>query len=439
MIKNKTVFVGVSGGVDSSVSATLLKDQGYNVVGVFIRTWSPDFIEPARPSHSGRCTWKNERRDAMRVSAHLNIPFLECDAEKEYKKSVVDYMVEEYKKGNTPNPDVMCNREVKFGVFWEFAKSHGADFIATGHYTRVIKNSFREATGGGVPFLGTPKNGVKELREKLFFMERGVDLSKDQSYFLWTLTQDDLSHTLFPVGHLNKTEVRKLAKKYNLPTAMKKDSQGVCFLGPLDMKDFLKHYIKTKKGDVILARREGGNEKRPARPHDNSASLPYESWQGAGGKVIGNHDGAVFFTLGERHGFNITEKIEKDKPYYVIGKDVKKNTITVSTTPEKFLFSGPRLPAKVLKQAGMREDEEPDHKNKNFSGFIIFTSNTNWILDIPKKDKVYNAQIRYHGELLSCKVKVQNNKKAQIIFDKNVLVDKGQSIVVYDGDICLGG
>ena len=372
---NKTVFVGVSGGVDSSVSAALLKDQGYNVVGVFIRTWTPDFIE---------CTWRNERRDAMRVCAHLGIPFLECDAEEEYKKGVVDYMIEEYKKGNTPNPDVMCNREVKFGVFWQFAKNHGADFIATGHYTRVMKNSFREATGGGVPFLGTPKNGVKELREKLFFMKRGIDTSKDQSYFLWTLTQEDLSHTLFPVGHLQKTEVRQLAKKYKLPTAVKKDSQGVCFLGPLDMKDFLKHYIETKKGDVL-------NEK---------------------GEIIGTHDGAVFFTLGERHGFTINKKKENSKSLYVISKNIENNTITVS--PRSDL------------------GEEKLHRT-------VLCSNTNWILEIPKKNKVYSTQIRYHGELLSCKVEVQNDKKAQIIFEKNVLVDKGQSIVIYDNDICLGG
>jgi tRNA-specific 2-thiouridylase len=202
----KTVFVGVSGGVDSSVSAALLKDAGYTVVGVFIRTWTPDFIE---------CTWREERRDAMRVCAHLGIPFLECDAEEAYKKGVADYMIEEYKKGNTPNPDVMCNREVKFGVFWEFAKAHEADFIATGHYAL---NQYQ--------------------------LERSKDTAKDQTYFLWTLTQDDLEHTLFPIGHLEKKEVRKLAEKYKLPTATKKDSQGVCFLGPLDMKDFLKHYIE---------------------------------------------------------------------------------------------------------------------------------------------------------------------------------------------------
>ena len=342
----KTVFVGVSGGVDSSVAAALLKDQGYNVVGVFIRTWSPEFIE---------CTWKDERRDAMRVCAHLDIPFLECDAEVAYKKGVADYMIKEYKKGNTPNPDVMCNREVKFGVFWQFAKEHGADFIATGHYAR---------------------NNNKLMK--------GVDSSKDQSYFLWTLTQTDLAHTLFPVGHLQKTEVRILAEKYKLPTATKKDSQGVCFLGPLDMKDFLKHYIKTKKGDVL-------NEE---------------------GKVIGSHDGAIFFTLGERHGFNVFKNEDNSKPLYVISKNIEANTITVSASP--------------------------DHSKKDFSGSQINITNTNWISGVPKQNKAYTAQIRYHGELLNCRL-VCTGQTCAISFDKSVLVDKGQSIVVYDGDVCLGG
>lgn len=372
----KTVFVGVSGGVDSSVAAALLKDQGYNVVGVFIHTWSPDFIE---------CTWQRERRDAMRVCAHLDIPFLECDAEEAYKKGVADYMIEEYKKGNTPNPDVMCNRMVKFGVFWQFAKERGADFIATGHYAICEEeNSFREATGGGVPFLGTHKNGVKELREKLFSLKQGSDKSKDQSYFLWTLTQNDLKHTLFPVGHLKKTKVRKLAEKYKLPTATKKDSQGVCFLGPLDMKDFLEHYIENKKGDVL-------NEES---------------------KVIGSHDGAIFFTLGERHGFNIFKNEDNSRPLYVVAKDIEKNTITVSALP--------------------------DYSKNKFSGSQINTTNTNWISDIPKQNKAYTAQIRYHGELLNCRL-VCTGQTCAISFDKSVLVDKGQSIVVYDGDVCLGG
>ena len=377
-INKKTVFVGVSGGVDSSVSAALLKDEGYNVVGVFIRTWTPDFIE---------CTWRDERRDAMRVCAHLGIPFLECDAEHEYKKGVADYMIEEYKKGRTPNPDVMCNREVKFGVFWKFAKSHGADYIATGHYTSIeMNNHFSRVLG-----RGRTRGQTSSKNDYSFILTKGVDGSKDQSYFLWTITQDDLAHTLFPVGYLKKTEVRKLAEKYRLPTATKKDSQGVCFLGPLDMKDFLKHYIKSKKGDVL-------NEK---------------------GETIGTHDGAAFFTLGERHGFHIFDNKKSDKPLYVISKDIKKNSITVS--PRSDL--GNRL----------RNIHRQDLCN------CIGLACVNWISEMPKNNKRYKYQIRYHGELLDCKIKILNVEEAEIIFNKNILVDKGQSIVVYDGDVCLGG
>jgi len=345
--KNKTVFVGVSGGVDSSVAAAILKEQGYNVVGVFIRTWTPDFID---------CTWRDERRDAMRVCAHLDIPFLECDGEDAYKKGVADYMIEEYKKGNTPNPDVMCNREVKFGVFWDFAKTNGADYIATGHYARSIDGK----------------------------LLKGPDESKDQSYFLWTLKNSDLSHTMFPVGHLPKTQVRVLAKKYHLPTAVKKDSQGVCFLGPLDMKDFLKHYIEINDGDVL----------------DEN------------GVVIGTHNGAIFFTLGERHGFTLNKNLDNSRPLYVISKNIDKNTITVSD--KKYSSEDSRL-------------------NK------VLCSKTSWVNETPLKGKLYDAQIRYHGELFKCKLDIFEEGKVYVIFDRNVLVDKGQSIVVYDGDVCLGG
>lgn len=366
----KTVFVGVSGGVDSSVSAALLKDQGYNVVGVFIRTWTPDFIE---------CTWRSERRDAMRVCAHLGIPFLECDAEEAYKKGVADYMIEEYKKGNTPNPDVMCNREVKFGVFWNFAKSHGADYIATGHYA---VNNYEEKNKQEVqPLVGFGGCTSKTV----FHLVKSPDKSKDQSYFLWTLTQNDLSHTIFPIGHLYKTEVRKLAKKYNLPTAVKKDSQGVCFLGPLDMKDFLKHYIESKKGNVL-------NEK---------------------GEIIGNHNGAVFFTLGERHGFTINKNKDNNKPLYVISKDIENNTIMVSEQIDSLVNESIQSNINVIQ--------------------------TNWILEVPDKNKNYTAQIRYHGELFNCNIEVLKNNNAKIVFNKNILIDKGQSIVVYSKDICLGG
>jgi len=383
----KTVFVGVSGGVDSSVSALLLKKQGYNVVGVFIRTWTPDFID---------CTWRDERRDAMRVCAHLEIPFLECDAEEAYKKGVADYMIEEYKKGRTPNPDVMCNREVKFGVFWDFAKKRGADFIATGHYARQSPLLVEEGVEGGDPnsnhhlaLKGTPpqKGGGR-----IHNLSKGNDKTKDQSYFLWTLRQEDLEHTLFPIGHLKKVEVRILAEKYKIPVATKKDSQGVCFLGPLDMKDFLKHYINKKEGDVLFARHDSelGDEER---------------------EVIGSHDGAVFFTLGERHGFKIFQNENNSKPLYVISKDIIKNTITVS--PKQGL--------------GLE-------KSKNYIDLI----NTNWIIE-PQKDKKYQAQIRYHGELLNCMITCIGQTYAEINFEKDVLIDKGQSTVVYDGDICLGG
>ena len=373
---NETVFVGISGGVDSSVSAAILKEQGYNVIGVFIRTWSPDFIE---------CTWKNERRDAMRVCAHLNIPFLECDAEEVYKKEVADYMIEEYKKGRTPNPDVMCNRAVKFGIFWQFAKEHGADFIATGHYARLLRSkSFSQSFL--TPFLGVPKNDTSPLvaSHGLFELHTGLDLSKDQSYFLWTLTQDDLAHTIFPVGHLQKTEVRKIADKYNLLTATKKDSQGICFLGPLDMKNFLSHFIGTTKGNVL----------------DEE------------GHIIGNHNGAVFFTLGERHGFTLNKNENNSKPFYVISKNIENNTITVSHRQNII--------------------ENLLHKK-------VLCSSANWILESPKNNKKYLAQIRYHGEYLDCIVNCKNSTDIEIIFNKNILIDKGQSIVVYNGNICLGG
>lgn len=355
------VFVGVSGGVDSALSLALLKDKGYDVVGVFIRTWTPDFIE---------CTWRDERRDAMRICAYLGVPFLECDAEVAYKEGVADYMISEYKKGNTPNPDVMCNREVKFGVFWDFAKSHGADFIATGHYAINKDNT----------------------------LIKSPDISKDQSYFLYRLNSDDLSHIIFPIGHLHKSEVRKLAEKYKLPNAKKKDSQGVCFLGPLDMKDFLKHYIESKIGDVL----------------------------DTDGNIIGTHEGAVFYTIGERHGFMINKthtkqdkiqaKQHENTPMYVVSKDINKNTITVSS---------------LISARGALGESKKDK--------VYELEQTTWVNKIPDENKKYQAQIRYHGELLECSIKIKQNNNTDVIFTKPILVSSGQSIVIYDNEVCLGG
>lgn len=356
----------MSGGVDSSVSAALLKNQGYDVVGVFIRTWHPDFLE---------CNEEEERRDAMRVAAHLDIPFLTFDLEEVYKKEVADYMISEYKKGRTPNPDVMCNKEVKFGAFLKKAISMGADCVATGHYASLRKSNKNSSL---YPQAGSDTNS--------FFLDllRGNDSTKDQSYFLWTLNQKQLSKILFPIGHLPKTEVRKLAKKFDLPVADKKDSQGICFLGQVDLKDFLKHYIKEKKGKVV-------NES---------------------GIVIGHHDGVQFHTLGERHGFIITDKKQDDKPYYIISKDIKKNILVVS--------------------------QNRNLKDSN-NTLVYEIEDTNWISSLPEKDKKYTAQIRYHGEFLSCQLEIKGKNKAKVIFDKSTVVASGQSIVIYDKDICLGG
>ena len=354
MKKNgKKVFVGLSGGVDSSVTAALLKKAGYEVVGVFIRTWQPDFIE---------CNFREDRLDAMRVATFLDIPFLECDAEDEYKRAVADYMIGEYRAGRTPNPDVMCNREIKFGVFWNFAKSRGADYVATGHYAQVDSG----------------KDG--------FFLKKAKDASKDQAYFLYRLTTSDLEHVLFPVGGMDKSEVRKLADKFGLPTASKKDSQGVCMLGDLDLKQFLSHYIPQKRGDVL-------NEE---------------------GEVLGYHDGATFLTIGERHGFTITKKGASDERYYIVKKDVAKNLIVVANAA----------------RANARAASNPQ---------TLTLHNLSFVNKTPKTNKKYKAQVRYHGEFLSCEISEISPTLATVVFDKPTLVASGQSVVFYEGANCLGG
>ena len=390
MIKNKnkkTVFVGMSGGVDSSVSAAMLKEQGYDVVGVFIKTWHPDFLV---------CNEEEERLDAIRVATHLNIPFLTFDFEDIYKKEVADYMIQEYKEGRTPNPDVMCNKYVKFGAFLKKALSLGADYVATGHYAQIQKTSSHFSSLRPSPEYRGGTLGKLKMERNFLDLYKGIDPSKDQSYFLWTLKQEQLSKILFPIGHLKKTQVRKLAKKYKLPVAEKKDSQGICFLGAVDLKEFLKHYIKEKIGDVL----------------DQD------------GKKIGYHNGVVFHTLGERHGFTITKKSFNDRAYYVIGKDIKKNILYVSQN-KNFLMSD----LKNSKRSDLGE----------VKNFCFNIKSINWISEIPDSNKDYTAQIRYHGELFSCRVKIINKENAQIIFSKSILVASGQSIVVYDKDICIGG
>ncbi len=369
MKKRKKIFVAMSGGVDSSVSAFLLKKKGYDLTGCFIKGWYPQGFG---------CDWKRDRRDAMRVCAKLGIPFITVDAEKEYKREVVDYMLREYKAGRTPNPDVMCNKSVKFGVFLKKALEMGADCIATGHYVRLRRSSQPSALSSQPP--------------KIFSLLQAKDKNKDQSYFLWALTQEQLKHCMFPIGNLLKATVKKIAREEGLHTAGKAESMGVCFIGEFNMMDFLKRYIKPKKGKVVTP----------------------------DGKVVGEHEGAVFYTLGQRHGFGGGGGI----PYYIVAKDVKKNLLIVADKA--------------------REEE--------FSKKEIEIENANWISGVPPLSDVrrptkyyYGARIRYRQPPQPCrienlKLKTENSENYKVIFrTPQRAATPGQSLVLYKGQTMLGG
>lgn len=334
----KTVYVGMSGGVDSSVAALLLVEQGYHVVGVYMKNWSRDL--PGM-----KCPWAEDLADAKRVAVKLGIDFEVWDFENEYREKVVEYMLKEFKKGNTPNPDIMCNQEIKFKLFYEKAMERGADFIATGHYARTT-------------------NGQ---------LLRAADENKDQTYFLYRISEEALEHTLFPIGEMLKPEVKKLAEEKGLHNAYKKESMGVCFVGEVGMKDFLKEYIDIRPGEI----REIESE-----------------------KVLGYHEGAIFYTIGQRHGLYISEGL----PYYVVKKDIESNIVYVS-------------------------------KNLNNSEL--------WTKELKLKDIFLRDEIQKQ-------ISVRMRHRAPLIpatFDGEVLYFEhevkrpaaGQSAVLYDGEICLGG
>lgn len=346
--KKKKVYIGLSGGVDSAVSALLLLEAGYDVTGVYIKSWQPDYIE---------CTWKRDRQDAMRVCAQLGIKFITLDLEKEYKQNVIDYMISEYRSGRTPNPDIMCNRFIKFGGFWSFAKQNNVDFIATGHYAKIDNN---------------------------FQLVQPVDTNKDQTYFLYKLNRDDLSHVLFPLANLKKEEVRILAQKHNLWVSEKKDSQGICMLGDLSMKDFLKKEVNLEKGKVISDT----------------------------GEVVGEHDGAALYTIGERHGFRMYNEKSNSLAVYIYKKDIEKNVIYV----KEFDLSD-------------KEDHKIDNK-------VIKIDNLSWCNEAPVVGGIYKGRGRYRAPLATLKCLGQNEYQ---IVDGEILNVPGQSLVIYDVDICLGG
>ena len=384
----------MSGGVDSSVSAALLKKgwslpagRQVDVVGIYMKQWAPEIL-------GKECIWKTDRQDAMRACARLQIPFLTWDYSKEYEAEVGKYMIDSYKKGITPNPDVMCNKIIKFGYFFDRAMKEGFDFVATGHYAQTTLDKNRSALSSslafarqqtslgnklflrGEPLYGAPSSRKSSLPRSIALprLLKAVDQNKDQTYFLYAIKKNQLNKILFPIGGLTKPEVRKLAKKFKLENAEKKDSQGVCFIGQFDMKAFLKMYIKPKIGEII--------------------SLD--------GRKIGKHDGVYYYTIGQRHGLDIKDG---HGPYFVVKKDIKKNIIYVGT--EKDL---------AVKEAKI--------------------VNINWINKPEAFPVLVDARTRYRAPLQ----KATLYKDGKLVFKKSDrAITSGQSAVFYKGNQVLGG
>lgn len=339
------VYVGMSGGVDSSLTAALLVEQGYDVTGVYMKNWTQDL--PGM-----RCPWADDLADAKRVAVHLGIDFKVFDFENEYRQKVVDYMIEEYQNGRTPNPDIMCNQEVKFKLFLETALEDGADMIATGHYARVENGTLLQAE----------------------------DTNKDQTYFLYRVTEQALQKTLFPLGNYTKPQVREMAQARGLYTAAKKDSQGICFVGQIGIREFLSQYVEQIAGPII----------------DKQT-----------GKTLGQHDGAIFYTIGQRHGLDIGGGL----PYYVVGKDMAKNEVYVTTNLNDDALWKPELEI----------------------------TNTHWINESPTEG-TYQVRVRHRAALTNAVLSYGDAGSVRLVLDSpERAVAAGQSLVIYDGSRCIGG
>lgn len=349
--KKIKVVVGVSGGVDSAVAALLLKKQGYDVTAIFMQNWVADQNDPY-------CSIPQDMSDARAVCEKLQVPFSTTNFSREYWDKVFKYFLDEYSAGRTPNPDILCNKEIKFKAFLQYALDLGADYIATGHYARIIK------------------------KDNKYQLLCGKDSNKDQSYFLYTLNQEQLSKSLFPIGNLTKDEVRMLAKEAELPNYAKKDSTGICFIGERNFTTFLKEYLLNKPGDIVNSRNE----------------------------VIGKHDGLMFYTLGQRKGIGIGgRKNAKDAPWYVIAKDIKTNRLYVSQ----------------------------NHNHPQLFNEVLQYKDAHWISGIePQFPLVCEAQIRYRSRPQKCIV----NANYRVEFNEpQWAITPGQSVVFYQGDECLGG
>ena len=355
--KNKKVLVGMSGGVDSSVSAALLIEQGYEVVGAFMKNWSGDaYTKCDREgcNQEEECDWRDERRDAMRVAAKLGIPFVTFDFEKEYRRDVIDYMFREFESGRTPNPDVMCNKFVKFDLFVKEADKLGCDFVATGHYARIDR---------------------KDERAKVLM---GADENKDQSYFLWAIPPKVLDRVLFPIGEMDKPDVRKKAEELDLLVHDKKDSVGICFVGEVDIQQFLRERIPEDPGEIVTTE----------------------------GKVVGKHPGVNFFTIGQRKGLGVA-----GGPYYVVDKDSEKKQLIVSSQFH------PKLYKKELKAIQLNWFHQPE--------------------TVPHKCL---ARVRYRQKPEVCTIEKIDKESIVVSFKKEQrAITPGQSIVLYDDEEMIGG
>tara|TARA_B100000614_G_scaffold2793_1_gene2873 strand:+ start:64 stop:1248 length:1185 start_codon:yes stop_codon:yes gene_type:complete len=388
----KKVIVGLSGGVDSSVSALLLKQQGYEIIGLFMKNWHDESV-----TISDECPWLDDSNDAMLIAEKLGIPFQTVDLSKEYHSRIIDYMFNEYENGRTPNPDVLCNREIKFDIFLKIALDLGADYIATGHYCQV--------------------NKINKDNKEIYRLIAGADEKKDQSYFLCQLNQKQLSKAIFPIGHLTKSDVRDIAKKNDLITADKKDSQGLCFVGKVKLPDFLKQRLTPKKGKVIKIDSESVqeidlNEVKSKEKELELLSSPF-SFSSDDGEEIGEHHGAYYYTVGQRKGLNIGGFSE---PLFVLETDVSKNLIYV----------------------GMGESHPALYKKALF----VKSNEIHWIREDLKinENETMNVEfrIRYRQPLQSGTI-YRFKKGLYILFDKPILsVTSGQFVSWYIDDELIG-
>ena len=389
----KRVVIGLSGGVDSSVAAHLLKEQGYEVIGLFMKNWHDDSV-----TISNECPWLEDSNDALLVAEKLGIPFQTVDLSKQYKEKIVDYMFNEYKQGRTPNPDVLCNREIKFDIFMEIALNLGADYVATGHYCR--------------------KAEIEVNAKTVYQLLSGKDTNKDQSYFLCQLSQEQLSKSLFPIGELNKSEVRAIAAQLDLVTANKKDSQGLCFIGKVRLPEFLQQQLQPKEGFIYeIDNNNPLYNQRTPEFYSLEEKLVFEakkiSYVPENGKVVGKHQGAHYFTIGQRKGLNVGGTKEA---LFIIATDVKSNSIyTGQGTNHPGLFK------KTLR---------------------VQPSDIHWIredLRLKNDESMHvMARIRYRQELQKATL-YHFESGLYVSFDKpQSAITEGQFVAWYKGDELVG-